>query len=88
VTELIFNETDVIYGDAQIAKLGNELVNIKVNPTISDIDFDNVKDAEEKELREGSVPSEIGVTPDAFNNQKALEEAEQAANYSQRIRNI
>jgi hypothetical protein len=88
ITDLVFNQTDVIYGDASIAKLGNDQVNINVNPTMSDIDLNDVKDAENTALRESSVESEVSVNPDAFNNQKVLDEAEQAANYSQRIRNI
>jgi len=88
ITDLVFNETDVIYGDASIAKLGNDKIDIKVNPTMSDIDLNDVKDAEQQNLREGGLPTEVGVTADAFNNQKVLDEAEAAANYSQRIRNI
>lgn len=88
ITDLVFNETDVLYGDASIAKLGNEQINLNVNPTMSDIDFNKVGDAEDQKLREGTVPQEIGVSPDAFNNQQVLEEAAQAANYSQKIKNI
>jgi uncharacterized membrane protein (DUF106 family) len=88
ITGLVFNETDVIYGDASIAKLGNEKLDLNMNPTMSEIDFNQIGDAEEQVLREGSVPSEVGVNPDAFNNQEVLDEAEQAANYSQRIKNI
>jgi len=88
ITDLVFNETDVIYGDASIAKLGNEELNLNMNPAMSDIDFNQVSEAEQQSLREGSLPQEIGVNPDAFNNQQVLDEAEQAANYSQRIKNI
>ena len=88
ITGLVFNETDVIYGDASIAKLGNEKLDLNMNPTMSEIDFNQIGDAEEQVLREGAVPSEVGVNPDAFNNQEVLDEAEQAANYSQRIKNI
>ncbi|MBN2052117.1 hypothetical protein JW756_01320 [Candidatus Woesearchaeota archaeon] len=88
LTTLVFNETDVVYGDASIAKLGNEEIDLNMNPTISEIDFNKISEAEQNELREGGVPQEIGVTPDAFNNQQVLDEAEQAANYSQRIKNI
>jgi hypothetical protein len=88
ITDLVFNQTDVIYGDSSIAKLGNDKIDINVNPTMSEIDLNNVKDAESQNLREGEMPQEVVVNPDAFNNQKVLDEAEQAANYSQRIRNI
>lgn len=88
ITELVFNETEVIYGDASIAKLGNEEIDLNMNPSMSEIDFNKVGEAEREDLREGSVPQEIGVNPDAFSNQEVLDEAEQAANYSQRIKNI
>lgn len=88
ITDLVFNETDVVYGDASIAKLGNEKLDLDMNPTMSEIDFNKVGEAEDEELREGEVPSEVAVNPDAFNNQEVLDEAEQAANYSQRIKNI
>jgi hypothetical protein len=88
ITDLVFNQTDVIYGDSSIAKLGNDKIDINVNPTMSEIDLNNVKDAESQNLREGNMPSEVVVNPDAFSNQKVLDEAEQAANYSQRIRDI
>lgn len=88
ITELVFNETEVVYGDASIAKLGNEEIDLNMNPSMSEIDFNKIGDAEREELRESSVPQEIGVNPDAFSNQEVLDEAEQAANYSQRIKNI
>ena len=88
ITDLVFNQTDVIYGDASIAKLGNEEIDLNVNPTMSEIDFNQVSDAENQDLREGGLPQEIAVNPDAFNSQQVLDEAEQAANYSQRIKNI
>jgi uncharacterized membrane protein (DUF106 family) len=61
ITDLVFNETDVVYGDASIAKLGNEKIDLNVNPTMSDIDFNKVSDAEKDNLREGEVPSEVAV---------------------------
>jgi hypothetical protein len=88
LTTLGFNETEVMYGDPSIAKLGNDKIDLNVNPTMSEIDFNNVKDAEDNELASGAMPQEIGVNADAFNNQQQLEEAEQAANYSQRIKDI
>jgi hypothetical protein len=88
LTDLVFNQTDVIYGDASIAKLGNEEIDLNMNPTMSDIDFNQVSDAENKNLQEGGLPQEIAVNPDKFNSQQVLDEAEQAANYSQRIKNI
>ena len=88
VTDLVFNQTDVIYGDASIAKLGSDVVNIKVNPTMSDIDLSQTSEAEKRALSEGGIPQEIGITADAYNNQKVLDEAEAAVNYSQRISKI
>ena len=58
------------------------------NPSMSEIDFNKVGDTERENLREGGLPQEIGVSADAFSNQEVLDEAEQAANYSQRIKKI
>jgi hypothetical protein len=88
LAELAFNETDVIYGDASVAKLGNDQVDLNMNPSFSEIDFNKISDAEDEKLREGSVPQEIGINPDTFNSQKVLDDAEQAANYTQRIKDI
>ena len=88
ITDLVFNETEVVYGDASIAKLGSEKIDLNMNPSMSEIDFNKISEAEQQKLREGNVPQEVGVNPDAFNNQQVLDEAEQAANYSQRIKNI
>jgi len=88
ITDLVFNETEVVYGDASIAKLGSEKIDLNMNPSMSEIDFNKISETENQELREGNVPQEVGVNPDAFNNQQVLDEAEQAANYSQRIKNI
>ena len=85
LTELVFNETDVVYGDASIAKLGSDVVKIKVNPTLSEVDLSDVSEAEERELVQGAIQQEIAVSGDAYSNQKILEEAEAAVNYSQRI---
>ncbi len=86
--DIVFNETEAIYGDASIAKLGNEEIDLNMNPSMSEIDFNKISETERESLREGGLPQEIGVNPDSFSNQEVLEEAEQAANYSQRIKNI
>ncbi|MBN1793134.1 hypothetical protein JW826_05615 [Candidatus Woesearchaeota archaeon] len=88
VTDLVFNQTDVIYGDASIAKLGNEIVNIQINPTMSEIDLSKTSEAEQRALTNGGIPQEIGISSDAYSNQQVLEEAEAAVNYSQRINKI
>jgi hypothetical protein len=88
VTSLVFNETDVIYGDANIAKLGNDALNIQVDAAKNTADLDNTGDAEENELNSGAIPQEIKSNSDAYSNQAVLEEAEAAVNYSQRINKI
>lgn len=88
ITDLVFNETEVVYGDASIARLGNEKIDLNINPTMSEIDFNKIGDAEREELREGGLPQEISVNADAFSSQEILDNAEQAANYIQRIKNI
>ena len=86
ITDLVFNQTDAIYGDSSIAKLGNDKININVNPTMSDIDLNNVKDAENTALRESTVESEVSVNPDAFVDKQGLsEDANESTNYILRI---
>ncbi|MBN2459293.1 hypothetical protein JXB28_03325 [Candidatus Woesearchaeota archaeon] len=88
LAELAFNETEVIYGDASVAKLGNDQIDLNMNPSLSKIDFTQVSEAEDEALRQGGVVQEIGANPDAFSSQKLLDDAEQAANYTQRIKDI
>jgi hypothetical protein len=87
-TDIIFNQTDAIYGESSIAKLGSDVINIKVNPTKSEIDISQVGAADKSTLVSGTVPDEVSATSDAYNNQKVLDNAEAAANYSQRISKI
>lgn len=88
MTDLIFNQTDVVYGEANVAKLGNDVVDIKVASDLGEIDLDNIGDVEDKDLKNSGIQQEITVNADAYSNQKVLEEAEAAVNYSQRISQI
>jgi len=86
LTDLIFNETNVIYGDKDVAKLGNEKINLNMNPSMSDIDFNQISDAENNGLREEDGIQDVTANSDDFNNQKLLDNAEQAVNYIQKIK--
>lgn len=63
--ELLYeeNETEEIYGNKSIAELGNEELNLQINPSLSDINIGKVKDPEKKEFQE-VPPREIQATTD------------------------
>jgi hypothetical protein len=88
MTDLVFNQTDVIYGDSSIAKLGSDVINIKVNPTASAADLSHVSEVEKINQVSGATQQEVEVTSSAYDNQKVLDDAEAAVNYSQRISKI
>jgi hypothetical protein len=88
VSDLLFNQTNAIYGDASIARLGDEAISININPAMSKIDLTRTGEAEERELSSAKIPQEVEATGSAYNSQKLLEEAEAAVNYSQRISKI
>ena len=58
------NATDEIYGNKSIAELGNELLNLQINPVLSDINIGKVKPPEKKEFQD-VPPREITATTDA-----------------------
>ena len=53
-----------IYGDESIAELGNELINLEVNPIFSDVDISQIKDPSERRFS-SSTPTEISARTDA-----------------------
>lgn len=64
---LVFEEAssdEDIYGDANIAELGNELINLEVNPIFSDVDISKIKDPNQRRFS-SSVPREISARTDA-----------------------
>ena len=58
------NLSEDIYGDKSIAELGNELLNLQINPSMSDVDISKVREPEERKFR-SSVPVEISAQTDS-----------------------
>lgn len=58
------NLSEDIYGDKSIAELGNELLNLQINPAMSDVDISQIREPEERKFR-SSVPVEISAQTDS-----------------------
>lgn len=58
------NETDDIYGDKSVAELGNEELELQLNPVMSDADISQIKDPEHRKFN-SNVPREIAASTDA-----------------------
>jgi hypothetical protein len=77
-----------LYGEFEIAKLGNNELDIGVSTRENNIDFSQVSEADGSNAVEGEAPDEIAVQADNYENKELLAEAKQAAEYSQRIKNL
>ncbi len=84
-----FNETpDLLYGDAEMAALGNKTLEIRINPSINEMSFAQVKDPEEKEFERGTFPSEIAAVSDATSEEKLPKESKIAIAYNLKLKEI
>ncbi|MBW2963889.1 hypothetical protein KY363_00375 [Candidatus Woesearchaeota archaeon] len=82
-----FNESDdLIYGDPELTKLGNDTLEIRINPSINEISFQNVKDPEEKEFERGTFPTEISAVSDASSEEKLPKESKIAIAYNLKLK--
>jgi len=60
LNDVSLEDSDDIYGDARIAKLGNELLQLEMNPSMSELDLNNIKDAEGIGLSRQTYPVDVG----------------------------
>lgn len=82
-----FNESDsLIYGDDEMAKLGNETLEVHITPSINEMSFGSVKDPEEKEFEKGTFPSEIAAVSDASSEEKLPKESKIAIAYNLKMK--
>lgn len=51
--------TGDLYGNASVAALGNKELLLQINPVLSEINLDDIKDAKPKDYTENSFPKEI-----------------------------
>ncbi|MFH1072147.1 MAG: hypothetical protein V1743_01835 [Nanoarchaeota archaeon] len=68
--------SDDIYGDARIAKLGNEVINLNLNPSMSEMDLNKLKDEEDISLSKNTYPVEVKAQGAALVGEKKPEESE------------
>jgi len=84
-----FNESDeMLYGDADMANLGNRTIELHINPSINEMSFAQVKEPEEKEFERGTFPSEIAAVADATSEEKLPKESKIAIAYNLKLKEI
>lgn len=82
-----FNDTDdLIYGDPSLTNLGNETLELHINPSINEISFQNIMDPEEKEFEAGTFPTEISAVSDASSEEKLPKESKIAIAYNLKLK--
>ncbi len=77
-----FNQSQNLYGNDSLAKLGKEELNLKINPGMNQINFNKEKSLEEKSFSKKSYPSEAEAQASDFSGNDVPEEAELAKEYN------
>lgn len=85
IPSIQLNESNDIYGDIRVAKLGNEILTIQINPTLSDIDFGKVSEPEKRDLNLNSFPVEIGAQSDKVSSEDKPKEFKLARDYNLKL---
>jgi len=84
-----FNESDeLIYGDASLTQLGNKTLDIRVNPSMNEVGFQEIKPPEEKEFERGTFPSEVAAVTDISSEEKLPKESKLAIAYNMKLKEI
>ncbi|MFC1740992.1 hypothetical protein ACFL3V_00460 [Nanoarchaeota archaeon] len=82
-----FNESDdLLYGNSELADLGNRTIQLNINPSINEMSFQTIKEPEEKEFERGTFPSEIAAVSDASSEEKLPKESKIAIAYNLRLK--
>ena len=81
-----FNESAGLYGDESLAALGKEELNLNINPSISELDFDREKELEEKSFDPNSFPVDAEAQSSDFSGNDIPEEAELAKDYNLKLK--
>jgi hypothetical protein len=81
-----FNESELLYGDPELAALGNKTIELQIAPSINEMSFDKVKDPEEQEFERGTFPSDIAAVSDASSEEKLPKESKIAIAYNLRLK--
>lgn len=85
IPHIQLNETDDIYGDIRVAKLGNEVLTIQIQPTLSDIDLSKVSEAEKRDLNMNSFPVDVGAQSDKVSSEDKPKEFQLAKEYNLKL---
>lgn len=84
-----FNESDeLLYGDPEMAALGNRTLELHINPSINEMSFETVKEPEEKEFERGTFPTEMAAVSDASSEEKLPKESKIAIAYNLKLKEI
>jgi len=82
------NESNDIYGEIRVAKLGNAVLTIQINPTLSEVDFGKVSDAEKRDLDLNAFPVEAEASSDKASSEDRPKEFKLAKEYNLRIHEL
>jgi len=87
--EVSFGDDGELYGNPSYAELGNEELNLKINPSLSEIDLTKVADIEEKEFSQGDFP-DVSVVADIASDEdlSKMEDHELMIEYTKKIRDL
>ncbi|MFH1064356.1 MAG: hypothetical protein V1729_04710 [Candidatus Woesearchaeota archaeon] len=84
-----FNESDdLLYGDPDLADLGNKTLELHINPSINEMSFDSVKEPEDKEFERGTFPGDISAVSDASSEEKLPKESKIAIAYNLKLKEV
>jgi|SaaInlStandDraft_4_1057021.scaffolds.fasta_scaffold67807_1 hypothetical protein len=81
-----FNESEDIYGESSVAILGNEEVELRINPELNEINLNEVKPIEEKTFQAGQFPGDISAVADTLSEEKIPEESKIAIAYNLKLK--
>jgi hypothetical protein len=87
ISSIELNESDNIFGDIKVATLGNEELELQINPTLSELDFTKEKDVEELPDHYDQFPVDVEATGAESSSENKPEEFVLAKKYSLAIRN-
>jgi hypothetical protein len=60
LTDVTLEDASDLYGEERVAKLGNEILNLNINPSLSEIDLNKVSEEEGTSLSRVSYPVDVG----------------------------
>jgi len=88
VPEQQLNFSNDIYGDVNVAQLGNRKLDLTLATTLSDVDIDKRKDAYDRSFIEGAYVENISSVQDSISQERAPKEAKLALDYNSRIKTL